>query len=204
MFDERGRFLFKFGSKGSHDGQFNQPWGVAIDVERDDRIIVADPNNHRVQVFSSRGEFLFKFGSHGDGEGQFNHPTGVGVTRRGIIIVSQWNNHCVQMFDESGHFLFQFGGCGSGDLQFNHPNGVVVGSEGRIIVADWGKNRVQVVEVVPIEWSVRNHWKFPIGIRKAVEAVLMLWRREGDGWNVIGNLPLEVVHMIVQEVVTMW
>jgi len=40
--------ISKLGSPGSGDGQFNHPWGVAID--REGHIIVADTHNHRVQV----------------------------------------------------------------------------------------------------------------------------------------------------------
>ena len=54
-------YLFEFGGKGSGDGQFMNPVGIAIDSNG--RFIVADTGNHRVQVFDSTGKFLFKFGS---------------------------------------------------------------------------------------------------------------------------------------------
>ena len=62
-------FLFKFGSFGSGDGQFNNLRGVAVDpVSRN--IIVVDTVNHRIQVFDSNGNFLSKFGSSGKLDGQ--------------------------------------------------------------------------------------------------------------------------------------
>ena len=44
-------FDFKFGGKGSDDGEFIEPRGVAYDPNNN-RIIVADTANNRIQVFS--------------------------------------------------------------------------------------------------------------------------------------------------------
>ena len=38
-----------FGSQGEGGGEFNMPWGVAVDNERE-YVIVTDTGNHRVQV----------------------------------------------------------------------------------------------------------------------------------------------------------
>ena len=38
-----------FGIQGKGGGEFNMPWGVAIDNERE-YVIVTDTGNHRVQV----------------------------------------------------------------------------------------------------------------------------------------------------------
>ena len=135
------------------------------------------------------------------GEGQFNQPSGVSVTKRGVIVVVQRLNHCVELFDERGHFLFQFGGCGEGALQFNRPVGVVVGSGGSLFVADTRNHRVQEVGVRSVEWSVKSHGLFGEEVGKRVEGVLMMWRREGDQENVMGWLPLEVVHLVVRQLV---
>jgi DNA-binding beta-propeller fold protein YncE len=126
------------------------------------------------------------------------------VTKQGIIVVTQSKNNCVQLFDERGRFLFQFGCQGKGDLQFDHPIGVAIGSEGTFFIADCDNNQVQEVEVRPMEWRPSTHKQFGKAIQKGVEAVLMMWRRQGEQWNVMGDLPLEVVHMIVQLVVSSW
>jgi len=51
-----GSFLFQFGSKGNQSGQFNCSRGVCIDNQG--RIIVADPNNHRLQSFTHEGHHI--------------------------------------------------------------------------------------------------------------------------------------------------
>lgn len=48
IFKPCGAFHHKFGSLGSRPGQFDRPAGVACDSQR--RIVVADKDNHRVQV----------------------------------------------------------------------------------------------------------------------------------------------------------
>ena len=67
VFDENGKFLMKFGSRGDNDGELNEPWSVAID-ERSGRIIVADTGNNRITLFDENtGEFVSNFGSKGKG-----------------------------------------------------------------------------------------------------------------------------------------
>ncbi|HYL65899.1 MAG TPA: 6-bladed beta-propeller, partial [Nitrosopumilaceae archaeon] len=90
-------FLFKFGSAGTGIGQFNNPDGIAVDSLH--RIIVADTNNNRIQVFSSAGNPLFQFGTSGSGIGQFTSPQGVAVDSLGNIYVADTNNNRIQVFD---------------------------------------------------------------------------------------------------------
>lgn len=50
VYSADGEFLFKFGSHGEGNGQFNAPTGVAVDANGN--IIVADWGNSRIQVMS--------------------------------------------------------------------------------------------------------------------------------------------------------
>ena len=118
--------MFQFGSKGSGDGQFNQPTGIG--VNNDHQIIVSESYNHRVQVFDERGMFKFKFGGRGFNDGQFNHPSGVAIDdqHEDRIIVADSGNDRIQVFSSRGAFLFKFGSNGKGKGQFNYPIGVGV------------------------------------------------------------------------------
>ena len=49
VFDENGKFISKFRSKGKQDGQFNRPEDLAIDPEG--KVFVADTSNSRIQIF---------------------------------------------------------------------------------------------------------------------------------------------------------
>jgi sugar lactone lactonase YvrE len=52
-----GEVLSTWGTKGSGEGQFDDPTSVAIDPARN-RAYVADPRNRRIQVFDLGGKFL--------------------------------------------------------------------------------------------------------------------------------------------------
>src|SRR5439155_25652794 len=59
-FSPDGHVLSSWGSKGSGDGQFNDPTSVAVD-STSNKVYVADPRNSRIQVFDPNGKFLTKW-----------------------------------------------------------------------------------------------------------------------------------------------
>src|SRR4029077_11565818 len=59
-FSAEGGVLTVWGSKGSGDGQFDDPTSVAIDPKTN-KVYVADPINRRIQIFDSNGKFLTKW-----------------------------------------------------------------------------------------------------------------------------------------------
>lgn len=69
----------KFGEFGVMEGQFTEPSGVAVNAQND--IIVADTNNHRIQIFDKEGRFKFQFGECGKRDGQLLYPNRVAVVR---------------------------------------------------------------------------------------------------------------------------
>ena len=75
-FSLQGDYLSKIGSRGSGDGQFNNPQGLCFNSKG--LLYVVHCNNHRVQVFREN-MFLFKFGSQGTNSGQFQNPRYVAV-----------------------------------------------------------------------------------------------------------------------------
>ena len=50
VFDTQGTFITEFGEVGFDDGQFDEPSGLALDIEGN--LYVADTWNQRIQVFS--------------------------------------------------------------------------------------------------------------------------------------------------------
>jgi len=53
----------KFGQLGPGKGQFNSPHGFCLGMDED--IVVADTNNHRIQIFEKTGDFKYQFGQPG-------------------------------------------------------------------------------------------------------------------------------------------
>lgn len=132
-----------FGSTGTGDGQFTDPWGIAADYGGS-RVYVADGN--RIQVFTLDGTFVEWWGRDlvqgtgvhgpgtasspgtGSGDGQFNFVVDVDFDDNYVYTV-EYNNHRVQRFGKDGTF---HGWWGQDDIQGLgwHPPGSASAPEG--------------------------------------------------------------------------
>jgi tripartite motif-containing protein 2/3 len=121
----------KFGEFGVMEGQFTEPSGVAVNAQND--IIVADTNNHRIQIFDKEGRFKFQFGECGKRDGQLLYPNRVAVVKPSgdIIVTERSPTHQIQIYNQYGQFVRKFG---ANILQ--HPRGVTVDNKGRIVVVE--------------------------------------------------------------------
>ena len=131
-----------FGEEGSCDGMFKYPKGMAVTDK--DEILVADCENHRVQVFDSNGTFLRSFGREGKNAGEFKYPVGVAINKDRNIFVVENGNHKVQIFSWEGRHLGSFGGKGRLDSQLSYPWGLSLDSTGNVIVADTGNKLIKI------------------------------------------------------------
>uniref|UniRef100_A0A7N6C4C8 RING-type E3 ubiquitin transferase n=1 Tax=Anabas testudineus TaxID=64144 RepID=A0A7N6C4C8_ANATE len=93
VYSADGEFLFKFGSHGEGNGQFNAPTGVAVDANGN--IIVADWGNSRIQVFDSTGSFLSYINTSAD---PLYGPQGLALTSDGHVAVADSGNHCFKVY----------------------------------------------------------------------------------------------------------
>ena len=121
--------VLSFGKKGSGDGMFQCPYGVA--VSDGDEIVVTDGWNHRVQVFDSNGTLLRSFGHKGENAGEFSYPIGIAINKDRNIFIADSSNHRVQILSWEGRHLRSFGGKGSLDSQLSDPWGLSLDSTGK-------------------------------------------------------------------------
>ncbi|KAI6214594.1 hypothetical protein M3Y94_00286900 [Aphelenchoides besseyi] len=152
----------KFGEFGVMEGQFTEPSGVAVSAQND--IIVADTNNHRIQVFNKDGHFKFQFGECGKRDGQLLYPNRVAVNRTtgDFIVTERSPTHQIQIYNQYGQFLRKFG---ANILQ--HPRGVCVDHQGRIIVVECKVMRVIIFDTygnVLQKFSCTRYLEFPNGV----------------------------------------
>ena len=98
-------FSHMFGSRGSGQGQFQCPFGVAIDSQG--LVYVADTDNNRIQQFTPEGKHLSSFGTKGSTPGQLTHPRDVTVDDNDLLYVCE--GYRVSVFTTSGKFLHCFG-----------------------------------------------------------------------------------------------
>ena len=73
------------------------------------RAIIADKDNHRVQIFTVEGDYLMDFGEKGQKNGQFNYPWDVACNSKDQILVSDTRNHRVQLFSPNGEYIAKYG-----------------------------------------------------------------------------------------------
>ena len=161
VFDADGRFVRGWGSFGAEPGQFNEPWGVAVD---DRYVYVADTWNHRVQKFTLEGEFVGAYGTSGappaddpaGGLGLFFGPRDVILIGDDQLLVTDTGNHRLQLMDREGNFLSQIGGFGNQPGQFNEPVGLATAPDGSIYVADTWNGRIQRLTA---DLTVAGEWR---------------------------------------------
>lgn len=99
---------WQIGGLGAAPGQFNSPHGFCLGM--DDEILVADTNNHRVQVISKAGKVLLCFGTGGSEDGNLFYPKKVIPYRpyfmQGYIVVDKGETKArLQLFSRSGEFV---------------------------------------------------------------------------------------------------
>ena len=140
-YDREGNPITEWGTKGSGDGQFNQPSGLLI---QDQLIYLVDSRNNRIQMYSLDGEFQGQWGSGGDGEGEFNLPWGISDDSEGNIYLADWRNDRIQKFDSNGNYISAIGGGKTSVL--DRPSDVAVDPDGNIYVTDWGSQRLLVLD----------------------------------------------------------
>jgi hypothetical protein len=98
-FDSSGAYISQFGSAGSGNGQFAQPYGVAVDPYSEDVYVTDTNGNNRVERFASSGTYLGQVGAAGSGPGEFSIPVGVAVDQSTCdVFVTDIGNHRVEKF----------------------------------------------------------------------------------------------------------
>lgn len=90
IFDaETLEYISYFGSYGSGDGQFNQPFSICSD---ETYLYVADRMNHRIQKFTLAGIFVSKIGTQGAENDQFDQPRCIRYSDGKLYIADNVNN----------------------------------------------------------------------------------------------------------------
>jgi len=158
--DRDARIKLSIGTeqKGEADGLLNDPSGLVFDHHRG-LLIVADCNNHQVQVFSCDDDdgcsFVSKFGEQGDQPGQFLYPWGLAIDHdHDCILVVDSGNHQVQSWSLSEQsFLSCAGQEGSGDLELYDPRGTAIDKHHRrIIIADSNNHRLVFLSSIDLSF----------------------------------------------------
>lgn len=172
----------QFGSKGTGDGQLNEPVAAALDGKGD--VWVSDFANDRIEKFNPDGSFLASYGKEGSGEVEFDGPSGIAINKStGDIYIADERNNRVEELSSSGAYLGSFGTFGSGTLK--EPEGIAVDSSGNVWVVDHGNSRIvefsstgTYIAAYGEEGSGEDEFNHPSGIVVSGEDVYV-----SDPWN---------------------
>lgn len=118
-YSPEGQRLHSWGEPGQGSGQFDLPHCVRVDAE--DRVLVADCGNNRIQIFDTDGAYLLQWED-------LRKPASIHIDTEGIVYVAEREQR-ISILDEAGHLLsrWEFLGC---------PHGICTDSRGDLYVSE--------------------------------------------------------------------
>ncbi|MGA7276106.1 MAG: hypothetical protein WBX14_14765 [Candidatus Udaeobacter sp.] len=141
-FSPDGQVLTVWGTKGTGDGQFDDPASVAVDPTAN-KVYVADPRNKRIQVFDSDGKFLTKWIVPEWG-GPYGFEDLAIDSNNGRLYASSANINSVLIFDLNGNRVAAL--TPKPPDQLEGPSGLAL-SNRKLYVVNMGGNHVSVINL---------------------------------------------------------
>ncbi len=144
-----GRLLSKIGRKGKAIGEFDFPFGIAVDHRGN--VYVADLLNLRVQALDMRGESLWVKGfPPKDIMGRsrtFGLPAGLALGGDDRLYLVDSFNHQITVLTKDGKIVGSVGRMGQREGELYYPAGIASRGDGVFAVADKYNDRVQLLKI---------------------------------------------------------
>jgi sugar lactone lactonase YvrE len=138
-FDSSGKLAFKFGKKGTGEGQFQFPYGITGDKKGN--VYVADLYNGKISIFTSDGKFIKYFTDDSKNASFLASPAGLRIYNNKLYVTDIKSNRVIE-YSLSGKKLLELTAAKTKDDTLNAPNAVAVDSDQNIYVSDTGNQRI--------------------------------------------------------------
>jgi hypothetical protein len=144
-FNNKGVFIKSWGSKGTGPGTFGSVLAIAVDAQGN--VYVADGGNKRIQVFDNNGTFKTQYTNIGT-------PSALCITPGPNQILYSSNSNPPEDIDVAGEIykmkldgsvLGKFGRAGKSMKEFGTVNSIDCRSENSLLVGEVGNMRVQKI-----------------------------------------------------------
>ncbi len=127
MYSTDGRYIGQFGGYGYSSGQLRYPWGICTDGKS--KVLVAEPENNRIQIFTSQGDFIKSITC-------LTPPYDVALDPEGNIHAAMHSENCIAIYSEDGNpiMTYDFGGI------LQNPRAIYIDGEGITLIGTASDN----------------------------------------------------------------
>ena len=129
-----GEYWCTCGEPGEGPSQFNAPHAVVIDSQN--RVIIGDRDNNRIQIFNPQGVLLETWTGYA--------PFGLALDPDGVLFVADGKANKILQLDDAGNVVREWGGVkGTGPGEMSTPHMLEVDRDGNLYAAEVSGKRVQ-------------------------------------------------------------
>lgn len=167
-YNNSGKIIFSFGTKGTGKNQFMYPVAVAVDSK--DNIYIADTGNSRIVKISPKGEWLNSWSKSNAKKGKLQAPMGIAVDSKGYIYVTDYILHKIVKYNSKCDFVSEITKLTAKGDRLYYPRGISIDKNGKIYIADSGNNRIVVIDkngnLISVMNKIANYFKLhhPYGV----------------------------------------